>query len=298
MNGYKDLFCISNDESSEDDYCKESFLNLRDSFDFDKELSALLFKYLLRIEDSFKAIFSYYIGEKYGHRQDKYLSNTAIRLGRHISESTDCERDVLLSKLNKTICKSYSPQIAHYREKYDYIPPWVLVSDVSLDTLLYWYKLSNSDIKEKTALTMLYDCSQYPFSHYTDNKESMELFISLFMIVKEYRNRAAHGNRIMNHKSSHNIKITLLQLYAENRNSLISVYEGGSLNGDIFSLFVAITIMLSKRGTVRERYINDLERLFYELESNNEYLYKKILKKIYLPDNFIELLRGIVINYK
>lgn len=298
VNGYKDLFCISQEENNEDDYCDELFLNLRDSFDFDKELSALLFKYLLRIEDSFKAIFSYYTGEKYGNKQAKYLSNKAIKLGKLLRKSHNHERDVLFDILNKKIRESHSPQIAHYRKKYGYIPPWVLVSDVSLDSLLYWYKLSNSDIKEKTVLTMLFDCSQYPFTHYTVSEESMELFINLFMIVKEYRNRAAHGNRIMNHKSSHNIKINLLQLYADNRNNLMKIYEGGTLNGDIFSLFIAITIMLSKRGTVRERYINELDKLFSDLKNDNEYLYKRILEKVYLPDNFIELLRGIVINHK
>jgi len=296
INGYKDLFCPELSEGEEDDFCNESFLNLRDSYDFDKELSALLFKYLLRIEDSFKAIFSYYTGKKYGHDQTSYLSNQAIRKGKSLKKTSGFERDVLRDILNTLIHEGLSPQLIHYRNEYSYTPPWVLASCVSLDSLIYWYKLSNRDVKEKTVSTMLFDYTQFPFDHLTDIEENMELFINLLMIVKEYRNRAAHGNRIMNHRSAHNIKINLLQLYAVNRNELINVYDDGFLNGDVFSLFLTVALMLSKRGTVRSRYLEELQQLFNKLKCENEYLHDKVLCSVGIPRNFIELLSDAVPN--
>lgn len=293
VNGYKDIFCTI-DKNGEDDFQGESFINLRDAFDFDKELSAILFKYLLRIEDSIKAIFSYYVGKAYGHKNIDYLEESNYRKGKHVGKATKFERDILLNKLNRSIDTGEAPPLEHYRIDYTYTPSWVLASCISLDTLLYWYKLSDGNIKRKVVKTMIFDYSQYPCTHITDDSENLTLFTNLMMIIKEYRNRAAHGNRIVNHKSKHNIDIRLLQLYSSNRNDLMEVYKQGALRQDIFSLFIAITVMLSKRNTVRRNYLLEIENLFFGLKKSNPYLYKKIISNVNLPDNFVDILRGII----
>ncbi|WP_258076477.1 Abi family protein [Enterococcus faecium] len=293
VNGYKDFFCIL-DESGEDDYQHELFVDLRDTFDFDKELSALVFKYLLRIEDSIKAIFSYYIGEQYGHKDTDYLDVKKYRKGNYVAREQKFEVDILLEKLNRTIDMERDLQIEHYSKIYGYVPPWVLASCLSMDTLMYWYKLSNRKIKEKTVQTMLYDFEQYPFTHITDIEENIELFTNLTTLIKEYRNRAAHGNRIINHSSKHNIKIHLLELYALNRKEIKGLYLKGVLKNDIFSLFVTIVIMLSKRETIRNNFIKEIEVLFYRFKIDNPALYKKVTNKVKLNDNFLEVLRGII----
>lgn len=196
--------------------------------------------------------------------------------------------------MNRAIDIGEAPPLIHYREDYDYTPSWVLASCISLDTLLYWYKLSDSKIKRKTVQTMIYDYSQYPWTHITDETEILTLFTNLMMIIKEYRNRAAHGNRIVNHKSNHNIDIRLLELYACNRNDLMVEYEKGMLRQDVFSLFVAITVMLSKRDTVRRNYLLEIENLFFGLKKGNPYLYRKLISHVNLPDNFVDILRGII----
>lgn len=294
INGYKDIFCIT-DSNGDDDYQGEEFYNLRSSYDFDKELSSIIFKYLLQIEDSLKAIFSYHLGSmKDGHKDAVYLSEGKYRMGKYKTSQEKYERDILLEKLNKEIDFNYNPQMVHYRESYDYTPPWVLASCISLDTLLYWVKLSDTNVKAKTVDTFLYNYEHYLNDHFTDYGENIELFNNLFLIIKEYRNRAAHGNRIMNHVSNHNIKFNLLELYALNRASLRNVYRNNSLNRDIFSLFVSVTILLSKRSTVRHLFIDEVEEHFSMLKGQNSYLYEKVMKSIKLPENFADLLRGIV----
>lgn len=295
VNGYKDIFCITNGEN-EDDYQGELFINLRDAHDFDKELSSLLFKFLLRIEDSLKSIFSYHVGKKWGHKESSYLEESNYRQGRFITKSNLYERDILINKLQSIAVKNEDPQLVHYRKEYGYVPPWVLVGCISLDTLMYWYKLSRAEIKKNTLETMLYNYEHYPFDHITDYEESAELFSNIMMIIKEYRNRAAHGNRIMNHISQHNIKINLLELYATNRKDVMLIYNEGNgvLNRDLLSLLVSITIMLSKRNTVRNNFLNELDQLFEKLRLDNNYLYSKIMNEIKLPLNFIEILKGIV----
>lgn len=293
VNGYKDIFCIKG-ENGEDDFQGEYFINLRDAYDFDKELSALVFKYLLRVEDSIKAIFSYYVGKAYGHKQNNYLSPSNYRSGNYVKNKNKYQKEILLDMLNNTILNSNEPQLIHYRKEYGYTPPWVLASCVSLATLLHWFKLSNTEIKKSTINTMIYDCTQYPFKHFTVYEENAELFTNLTTIIKEYRNRAAHGSRIMNHVSRNNIKINWLELYVANRRDVMRVYQQGSLNRDLFSLLIAITVMLSKRNTVRKKFIDETEKLFLGLKDNNEYLYSKIMKETKMPLNFSSILKNIV----
>lgn len=293
VNGYKNFFCVSN-TSGEDDFQNELFIDLRDTFDFDKELSAIIFKYLLRIEDSIKAIFSYYVGQTHGHKDSDYLDPCVFRKGRDVKKLKKFERDIIIEKLEDIISKKMEPQLIHYRSKYGYVPSWVLASCVSMDNLMFWYKLSDRHIKRRVIQTMMYDYSQYPWTFITDEEENLELFTNLMTIIKEYRNRAAHGNRIINHQSKHNIKINLLELYACNRRVLMQEYENGALKGDVFSLFVAITIMLSKRDTVRCKFIRELEILFSEFEKENSVLYKKVIGKVNLPHDFANILRGVV----
>lgn len=293
INGYKDIFCVKT-KDGQDDYQNELFINLRDSYEFDKELSAIVFKYLLKIEDSLKAVFSYNVGNIHGHKESSYLIEEKYRLGEYRRNKEKYEREILLDKLSNEIDNNFNPQMIHYKQNYEYTPPWVLASCISLDTLLYWIKLSRTTIKSNTINTFLLNCNNYPFTHITVYEENAELFTNAFTIIKEYRNRAAHGNRIMNHVSKNNIKINLLELYAGNRKEIMAAYRQGSLNRDLMSLFVAITIMLSKRNTIRNLFISEVEAHFSNLEKDNEYLYSKVIEHIKLPTNFLELLRGII----
>ncbi|GGC74677.1 Abi family protein [Enterococcus wangshanyuanii] len=293
VNGYKNILnvvCVN----GEDDFQGESFHDLNQSYTFDKELSAIIFKYLLRIEDSIKAIFSYYLGEQFGHKNVDYLLEANYKSGNYVNNAGKYERDILLDKLNKIISESNAVQIKHYREEHGYAPPWVLASSVSLDTLMYWFKLSRPTIKKQVVKTLLYDYEQYPFSHITSIEENIELFSNMMTIVKEYRNRAAHGNRIMNHLSKHNLRIHLIQLYSDNRIELYEEYKNGSLNRDFFSLCVTMVIMLSKREDMKNKFISELQLLFKNLETENRALYKLLMSNIKLPGNFNELLKGII----
>ena len=293
VNGYKDFFSII-DKNGEDDYQYVLFVDLRDTYDFDKELSALIFKYLLRIEDSIKAIFSYHIGKHYGHKNHDYLDRKKYRKGSFVKKEQKYEIEILLEKLNRTIDMERDLQIKHYSNMYGYVPPWVLAGCLSMDTLMYWYKLSDRQIKEQTVKTMMYDFSQYPFYHITDIEENLEFFVNLTTIIKEYRNRAAHSNRIINHRSRHNIKIHLLELYALERKDIRSLYTKGILKNDISSLFVTIAIMLSKRNTIRNNFIRELKALFYNFKLANPNLYTRVTSKVRLDYDFSELLRDII----
>lgn len=292
VNGYKDI--LIKDNCKEDDYSNETFKNLRDSYDFDKDLSSIVFKYLMKIEDSFKAILAYHTAKEFGHKEASYLDTSNFRPGRFVKKEQRYESEIMIEKFTRTCLTSKEPQVIHNRDLYGCIPPWVLTSALTLDNLLFWYKLSESEIKLKVVNSYYLSGNEFTCNVYLDDNERMDLFLNCMMIVKEYRNRAAHGSRIMNHKSVHNIPVNLLSLYVNDYRTFGPYINKGIGRQGIFSFFTVITIMFSRRNTVRKQFIEEISTHFENLKIENEYLYKKIMSKIGLPENFKEVLLSIV----
>lgn len=292
VNGYKDIFI--KDSLKEDDYSNETFKNLRDSYDFDKDLSSIVFKYLMKIEDSFKAILAYHTAKEFGHKEESYLVASNFRTGNFVEKEQKFESEIMIEKLTRTCLTSREPQVIHNRNLYGCIPPWVLTSALTLDNLLFWYKLSESKIKLKVFNSYFLRGNDFTCNVYLDDNERMDLFLNCMMIVKEYRNRSAHGSRIMNHKSAHNLPVNLLSLYVNDYRTFEPYMNKEIVSRGIFSFFTVITIMFSKRNTVRNQFIEEISTHFENLKIENEYLYKKIMSKIELPENFKDVLLSIV----
>ncbi|WP_162261343.1 Abi family protein [Carnobacterium maltaromaticum] len=292
VNGYKDIFI--KDSLKEDDYSNETFKNLRDSYDFDKDLSSIVFKYLMKIEDSFKAILAYHTAKEFGHKEESYLVASNFRTGNFVEKEQKFESEIMIEKLTRTCLTSREPQVIHNRDLYGCIPPWVLTSALTLDNLLFWYKLSESKIKLKVFNSYFLRGNDFTCNVYLDDNERMDLFLNCMMIVKEYRNRSAHGSRIMNHKSAHNLPVNLLSLYVNDYRTFEPYMNKEIVSRGIFSFFTVITIMFSKRNTVRNQFIEEISTHFENLKIENEYLYKKIMSKIELPENFKDVLLSIV----
>ncbi|MGY3779241.1 Abi family protein [Isobaculum melis] len=289
VNGYKDIFIEQNTVT--DNYQNATFVDLRDTFDFDKNLANIIFQYLLKIEDTFKTVLAHFTAQKFGHKEEDYLNISHYRRGKRIKDTYESGK--MIEKLTRTCLVSCEPQIEHNRDAYDNIPPWVLTSALSLDTLLFWYKLSDSSIKIKIVDSFFYTIRDHE-EVYLEDSERLELFLNCMMLIKEYRNRAAHGSRVMNHVTRHNLKKHLIPLYVKNNKILDKLFNSGYGNSDIFAVFIVITIMLSKRETVRSKFIEDVSAHFSGLEKENKILYLNIIDKINLPIDFKNILGNMI----
>ena len=84
INRYKELFSISTQNAEgdfEDDFQGNYFEDLLSIYDFDKNLSSLLYKYFSMIETTLKTSCSYYISLYIGEMQTNYLNKNNYSWG-------------------------------------------------------------------------------------------------------------------------------------------------------------------------------------------------------------------------
>ena len=106
----------------------------------------------------------------------------------------------ILDKLNKALNADREP-IHHYRIKYNTVPPWILFKSIYFSTVVNLISVFKPP--EKTVLAnRLYNKTQLNLNDY----ELSMLMTDTLFICLDYRNVAAHGGRIYNHKSKNSLR--------------------------------------------------------------------------------------------
>lgn len=291
INSYKELFQQNKTQDSID-YGNQLFEEvLEDTLlicDFDKELASVLYKYIMMIETTFKSSLSYYISLELGSDQQRYLDKSNYSNGYIIQTGAfkgTYSIEKTFDKVTTRIEDSRITAIKHFREHYGNVPPWIVIPTLSLGVVYEWYKLCRSSIKSSVANIFLYPRK--------NDELKKELFLQAMKTVHVYRNIVAHGSRLMIHEIplKTRLKERLLREYLQDDTfSSAYIYER---TFRVFALFVSICFLLSNRSTIKSEFIDDLERLFKKLETKNKRIYDLLLYRVYLPRNFIELLRKI-----
>lgn len=283
INSYKDLFCIK--ITDEDGNCIDKFENhyfedILMIYDFDKGLSKILYDYLSRIEETFRTSIAYNLADNYSHEHTNYINSQYFKRG-DMRKNNKTERDNLIKHLNSAIQSDEHP-IKYYREKYLNVPPWILVKGLNFGNLYYIYKLSKSPIKDNIVDVFLFKTITM--------EQRKELFFKSMEIVKEYRNKVAHGYRIYNHKLAIELPKKPLLEYTNSNYYTAELYNSGVGKTGLFSLFMSVIILSSMRESVRGNFVSDLEKHFHNLKNNNPHLYRSLMLHINLPLNFNDLL--------
>ncbi|MGC6769956.1 Abi family protein [Enterococcus sp. LJL51] len=288
INSYKELF--SKDMAN--DYHNQLFEDiLEDTLllcDFDKNLAAILYKYMMMIETTFKSSLSYYIALELGAEQDAYLSKHnysngyRVQIGRYKGVfSIEKTFDKITKKINDNRISS----IQHFQEQHGNVPPWIVAPTLSLGVVYEWYRLCKPPIKTNTVNVFLYP----------DRPDELkkELFLQAMKVVHLYRNIAAHGSRLLIHEipQSARLKERLVGKYTTS--CLFSQSYIYDRTFRIFALFTSICLLLSNRSNTKTNFISEIGYLFHQLEMENKEIYQRLLYRTFLPKNFIELLREI-----
>lgn len=291
INSYRELFQQTKSTESID-YGNQLFEEvLEDTLlicDFDKSLAAILYKYIMMIETTFKSSLSYYISLELGSDQQRYLDKSNYSNGYVIQTGAfkgAYSIEKTFDKVTSRIEDSRVPSIRHFRENYKNVPPWIVIPTLSLGVVYEWYKLCRSSIKRNVANIFLYP--QKP------DELKKELFLQAMKTVHLYRNIVAHGSRLMIHEIplKTRLKERLMRSYLTDEDFCSAyIYER---TFRLFALFVSICTLLSNRPTIKKDFIDELAKLFKQLEHQNKRIYDLLLYRVYLPKNFVELLRKI-----
>ena len=133
VNTYKYVF--KNSDNSYKD--KVSFEEIFALYEFDMNIKSLFLKYILELELIIKSRIANLLTEKYGIKDYLIIDNFER------SRSNDPYITDVLESIEKEINISYSKHeaIAHYKNKYNYIPPFVLVKALSFGMISRLYGL-------------------------------------------------------------------------------------------------------------------------------------------------------------
>ena len=171
VNTYKEVFKIN------DKYLDNvTFEEIYALYNFDKNLKNIFLKYTLEIEQVIKSLIANTISEKYGIKD--YLNYNCF--------DTNAETeliDKMIESINEEIEKNYGKHkaINHYKNKYGFVPPFVLVKIMTLGQISRYYGLLKQEERQKVSKFF---------------KLSDKILKQILLNITLVRNFSAHNNRL------------------------------------------------------------------------------------------------------
>lgn len=153
-----------------------SFDEIYALYNFDKNLRYVVFKYALEIETVIKSLMANVLASKYGLINYLNINNLDDNANELVKES-------IINKINEEVERNYGVHsaITHYKDKYGYIPPFILVKILSLGVTSSLYGLLKQSDRQQI--------SKYFNIH--DN-----LLKQILKSVTSVRNICAHNERL------------------------------------------------------------------------------------------------------
>lgn len=186
VNTYKNIFKDKNGNYLDN----VTFDEIYALFEFDKNLKNIILKYCLEIETVIKSIMANQISKVYGIKDYLNISNWDDKIDTDIKEN-------LLKKINNEIEKDYKVHTAvtHYIDKYDFVPPFVLVKILTFGVASSYYGLLKQSDRQAIAKYF---------------KISDKLLKQILKNLTTIRNIAAHSDRLYNYTSKFYLSFKLI----------------------------------------------------------------------------------------
>ncbi len=249
INGYKEFYVEKCDglERYRDGISFEQIYSL---FQLDHAIRNQLFVTMLDLEEHLRATTSYVIAEAFTSDQNKYL-NFSNYQNRRVA-NRNFSLGAILEKFKKTSLIDKNP-IKYHRETYGNVPPWVLFKGIYLGYLVNFIRLLKPKQKEEL-IYKIYGVPQNAIDNHLKN-----FFTDTLFMCYEYRNLAAHGDRIYNHKPRSIIRIT-----DESEEQMTKIIPGFKKIHNSHSIGTLIyTLMLFERNS----YVDSLQGIIkHEIE--------------------------------
>lgn len=200
INGYKDHFMNDSKDDTKGFKTGTTFEHIFSLFELDRHLRESVMNSLELFEANFRQVLAYTIAEKISDDQKTYINRKQYRTGdKYYDRQLHKEIypvDKLIYTMNAIVNANTDPY-KHYREHHGNVPPWILVKKLSFGNLIWWFKLLDSKYSDPIIAKMM----NFPEPFISTLPELREVFGSMLTLYLDYRNTAAHGGRIYNHKT-------------------------------------------------------------------------------------------------
>lgn len=282
INGYKDTFLSI---PGTDSFIEgTNFNDLYTLHMIDTNVSSIVFKNILFVEQYLKTKIAYLVSEQYGvYTNPKDLSNRNPEdyLCRNNYGRSDRGRNNILRQLKETLSSDrINDSVAHYANIRNHIPPWILVTNITFGLTIKWYNILSSSDKTRICSEFL----QTPDLSINEKKEFISISLDL---LRRYRNKIAHGNRIFN--LSGLPALPKKQLLNLSHNALSSdEYNKNIGKSDLFAVILTCFILIDNRYILT----NFMSDLIYTLNpyANIRMNGKSILEILGLPNDLFDRL--------
>ena len=200
INGYKFVFKDNDNNYKENTSFEEIFA----LYEFDKNIKAIFLKFTLEIEVTIKSLMANTLAEKYGVEDYLKLEN--------LDENVEKELvDDFIVKIEKEIDDNYikHPAIKHYKDTYDFVPPFVLTKILTFGAISRYYSLLKQSDRQKI--------SKY---FRLSDKLLRQILINLTMV----RNISAHSDRLFNYRNKYDISFKNIEKDYNRKEYLCNLY--------------------------------------------------------------------------
>lgn len=200
INGYKAVFKDENNNYKENTTFEEIFA----LYEFDKNIKAIFLKYILEIEVVIKSLMANTISEEYGIVE--YLKAEKL--------DTKADENIIndfIEKVEKEIDDNYikHPAIKHYKDTYNFVPPFVLTKILTFGAISRYYSLLKQSDRQKI--------SKY---FKLSDKLLRQILINLTMV----RNISAHSDRLYTYRNKYDISFKNIEKDYNRKEYLCNLY--------------------------------------------------------------------------
>ena len=200
INGYKSVFKDKNNNYKENTSFEEIFA----LYEFDKNIKAIFLKYILEIEVVIKSLMANVLAEEYGVKEYLKLE--------HFEHTAD-EKIIndFIEKIEKEIDDNHikHPAIKHYKDTYNFIPPFVLTKILTFGAISKYYSLLKQSDRQKI--------SKY---FKLSDKLLRQILINLTMV----RNISAHSDRLYSYRNKYDIGFKNIEKDYNRKEYLCNLY--------------------------------------------------------------------------
>jgi len=270
IKGYNSIF-LDKENKYKDGVDFEDLYRL---YNFDKDIKVLLFRYLLDIEQKIKATLSNYISNKYGVKDSQYLKKSNYNL--------DCPYVDQVLKNIKDQRKTYGAKneaVKYYKNKYNYIPLWVLTKALTMGAIRDLYNIMKPDDQDRIAQIIL---------ERDIKKRRVATLKNIIAILVDVRNMCAHDEMLINFEHKRiDIQLPELKNFDLKTNSKGNIIQGRK---DLFAVLISIKYLTNR--TTYNLFIQNIESKISKFVSKTNCVsYDELLDYMHLPNNYYELKR-------
>lgn len=232
INSYKQIFKNSDGSYKEN----VSFEEIYSLFIFDKNIKHIFLKYILEIELIIRNLLGNQISKVYGIND--YLN--VNKLDNKVKLET---REKIIEKINKSINESYGMHnaITHYKDKYGFIPPFVLVKILTFGVISSYYGVLNQS--DKQAISKYFKIS--------DNELK-----GLLKCLTTIRNKSAHSDLLFCYRDKQTLSFKKIDPNYKNKDNTTNLYM----------VIKLLTLLLEKE--TYNNFISELNNEINKLEKN------------------------------